>query len=453
MNPHTEPTGESSLEESPVAAPSGPIRVTATEESPVVYNLAVEVDAKRVGKAFDRAYRDLGRRVKVKGFRPGKIPRAMLEKLYAPAMAEQIEHSLVQETIAEAIGQSGVLPVAEPAVETESAVAGEHFKYTLRVEVKPTIELPDLDGLPAIRPEADVTDAEVDEHLETLRTRNAPAVEEPDGTQIETGHILSVDFVGRIDGEAFEGGSGQDVELEVGAGRFIPGFEEQLVGARAGDDVEVSVTFPDPYGNAELAGRDAVFACHVAAVKKRQVPELDDEFAKDVGDFENLEALRQRVRDDLVAARERESQQVLRKSLLEALLERTEFEVPAGMIEGQLERQLQAAHQKMHGQLPDEAIHEQMGQWREQWRPDAEREVREGLVLAAIAEREQIEADEAEIDAKIQSMAAEQGVDAATLERAAGDADLRRAMGAQLVDEKTLAFLAGKAKVEGTTDS
>jgi trigger factor len=299
----------------------------------------------------------------------------------------------------------------------------------------------------------DITDAEVDEQLENLRTRNAPAVEEPDGTVIETGHILHIDFVGRIDGEPFEGRSGQDLEREVGSGRFLPGFEEQLVGATAGDDVEVNVTFPDPYGNAELAGRDAVFACHVAAVKKRQLPDLDDEFAKDVGDFENLDALRQRIRDDLVAARERESQQVLRKSLFDALIERTDFAVPAGMVESQLERQLRAAHQRLQGQVPEEAIGEQLSQWREQWREQAEREVREGLILGAIAEREKIEVEDAEVDAKIEELAAAQGVDAATLERAAGDSDLRRAMSAQLIDEKALAFLAGKAKVEGTTDS
>jgi trigger factor len=439
--------------EAPSAPPAGPIRVTATEESPVTYTLAVEVDAKRVRKAFDRAYRDLSRQVKIKGFRPGKVPRAMLEKLYAPAVTEQLEHTLVQETLVEAIEQSGVQPVAEPEVEAESLTAGSDFKYTLRVEVKPTVELPDLEGLPAIRPEVDITDAEIDEQLENVRTRNAPAVEEPEGTVIETGHILSVDFVGRIDGEPFEGGSGQDVELEVGSGRFIPGFEEQLVGAAAGDDVEVSVTFPEAYGNAELAGRDAVFACHVAAVKKRQLPELDDEFAKDLGDFESLDALRQRIRDDLVASRERESQQVLRKSLFDALIERTSFEVPAGMIESQLDRQLRSAHQRLHGQVPEEAIGEQLAQWREQWREPAEREVREGLILEAVAKQEQIEVEDAEVDAKIESLAAEQGVDAAALERAAGDADLRRAMQAQLMDEKALAFLAGKAKVEGTTDS
>jgi len=429
------------------------VRVTSTEESPVAYSLAVEVDAKRVGKAFERAYRDLGRKAQVKGFRPGKVPRSVLEKLYAASVVEQLEHTLVAETLGEAIEQSGVEPVAEPAIEADTPAAGVDFKYTVRVEVKPNVVLPDTQGLPAIRPAVDVSDEEVAEQLDALRTRNALAVEEPEGTEAETGHVLAVDFVGRVDGEPFEGGSGQDVELEIGSGRFLPGFEEQLVGAEAGDDVEVRVSFPEDWGNPELAGRGAVFACHVAAVKKRQIPELDDEFAKDVGDFETLDDLRQRIRDDLTEARERESKQVLRNSLMDVLVERTEFAVPAGMVERQLDRQLGTAQQRLHGQVPEEALAQQLEKWREDWRERAEREVREMLILEAVAEAQGIEVDDSEIDSKIGEMAGQHGADGEVLQRARDDEDLKRVLRAQLVDEKALAFLVAEAKVEGTTDS
>jgi trigger factor len=435
------------------AQPKKGVRVTSSEAGPVAWSLEVAVDVKRVRKAFDRAYRDLGKRVNVKGFRPGKVPRSVLEKLYAASVVEQLEHGLVAETLAEAIEQSGIEPVAEPAIDAQTPAADSDFHYTVRVEVKPTVELPDMQGLPAIQPEVDIRDDEVDERLEALRQRNAPVVEEPEGTALENGHVATIDFVGRIDGEVFEGGSGQGVEVEMGSGHFIPGFEDQLVGAATGDDLEVRVTFPEPYGNAELAGKDALFACHVVAVKKRQVPELDDEFAKDVGDFDSLEALRQRIRDDLVAAGERESQQVLRKTLMDALIERTDFEVPVGMVERQLDRQIQGAHQRLHGQLPDDAIRPQLEQWREQWRDAAEREVRERLLLEAVAASEQIEADDAEVEAKIAEMAADQGVDEAALKSAYGGDGLNRAVKAQLVDEKALAVLVSKARVEATTDT
>jgi trigger factor len=429
------------------------VRVTATEENPVAWSLAVEVDAKRVDEAIARAYRDLGRKVRVKGFRPGKVPRSVLEKLYAAPLAEQLEQTLVAETLGEAIEQSGVQPVAEPAIESEMPVAGADFKYTVRVEVKPAIALPDTDGLPAIRPAVEVSDEEVDEQLDALRQRNAPAVEEPAETEIEEGHVLAVDFVGRIGGETFDGGSGKDVEIEVGSERFIPGFEEQLIGARSGDDVEVRVTFPEGYANRDLAGKEAVFACHVTAVKKRQIPELDDEFAKDMGDFETLDALRQRIHGDLYEARERESKQVLRNSLMNALIERSDFEVPAGMVEHQLDRQLQAARQRLHGQVPDDDIDQQIARWREQWRDGAEREVRERLILQAVAEAQGIEVEDAEVDARIEAMAGQQGVAPAVLQRAYGDEGLKRSLRSQLSDEKVLDFLAGRAKVEETTDS
>ncbi|MFQ5418005.1 MAG: trigger factor [Myxococcota bacterium] len=429
------------------------VRVTSTEAGPVAWSLDVAVDAKRVRKAFDRAYRDLGKRVNLKGFRPGKAPRPVLEKLYAASVAEQLERGLVAETLAEAIEQSGIEPVAEPAIEAQTPAADSDFHYTVRVEVKPVVVLPDTDGLPALEPEVDVGDDEVDERLEALRQRNAPVVEEPEGSVLENGHVATIDFVGRVDGEAFEGGSGRDVEVEIGAGHFIPGFEEQLVGAVAGDDLEVRVTFPEPYGNAELAGKQAVFACHVVAVKKRQVAELDDDFAKDVGDFDSLDALRQRIRDDLVAARERESKQVLRKTLMDALIERAVFEVPAGMVERQLDRRLESAHQRLQGQLPDDAIRPQLERWREQWRQDAERDVREGLLLEAIARAESIEVGDDEVEAKIAEIAAGQGVDAAVLESASGGDGLKRAVKAELSDEKALAFLVSKARVEAKTDT
>jgi trigger factor len=429
------------------------IRVTATEEGAVAYSLAVEVDAKRVGKAFDRAYRDLGKKVHVRGFRPGKVPRSVLEKLYAASVAEQLEHTLVAETLGEALLQSGVEPVAEPAIDAETLTDGANFKYRVRIEVKPEVVLPDTKGLPAICPAVDVSEDEVDEQLEALRRRRAPILEEPEETEIEEGHIASVDFVGRIGGEVFEGGTAQGVEIEVGSGQFIPGFEEQLVGAKVGDDREVVVTFPDAYSNPELAGKVAVFACHLVAVKKRQILELDDEFAKDIGDFESLDALRDRIREDLTAERERESKQILRTTLMDALVERTDFEVPAGMVEGQLDRQLEVAQQRLQGQVPDDAIARQLEQWREQGRERAEREVREMLILEAVARAQQIEVDDSEVDTRIEEMASQQGADLARLKKAAGDEGFARVLRAQLRDEKVLDFLVSEAKVEEKTDT
>ena len=429
------------------------VRVTATEESPVVHRLEIEVDATRVSRAFERAYRDLGKRARVRGFRPGKAPRSVLEKLYGASIREEIERLLVSESLPGAVEQSGLRPVTEPTIDAQELTPDAPFQYAARIEVKPAIELPALEGLPAARPKVEIGDADVLGELETLRQRHAQLVEEPDATPAGDGHVLKVDFVGRIDGETFEGGSGRDVEVELGSERFLPGFAEQLAGATAGDEREVRVTFPADYGNEELAGKEAVFAVQVASVQRRDVPELDDEFAKDLGDFDDLAALRARVRDDLEAAHTRAADDALRRSLLDALLARSEFEVPAGLIERRLQSQLARAHRELEGQVPEEALHAQLNRWRESWRPEAERDVREALLLEAVASQQEIEVPDDEVEARLESMAEAQGVDAKRLRKAYREGELWEALRLQLQDEKALAHLRSVAKIEETSDT
>ena len=429
------------------------IRVETIESTPILHTIEVEVDASRVRKAFNRAYRDLARRVRVKGFRPGKAPRSVLEKLHGASIAEQLEHTLVSETLADAIELAEVQPVSEPAISAGKPAPDASFKYTACLEVSPEIELPDLNGLPAIRPEVSVEDAEVDERLEELRAARAPLVEEGEGTAIARGHIATIDFVGRIDGECFEGGSGQGVQLEIGAGRFIPGFEDQLTGAQAGDDREVRATFPESYGNAEVAGKEAVFAVHVVDVRKRQIPELDDEFAKDVGDFDSLDALRARIRADLESEQERESKETFRTTLMGALLERMDFAVPPGMVDRQLQNQLASARRRLEEQLDDDTVHAQLDRWREEWRPRAERDVREMLALQAIAKAQGIEVEDDEVRARIDELVGESEPQAARLRGLREDEQLREGLRLQLRDEKVLDFIASTAKIVENTDT
>ena len=432
---------------------SDAVRVRANAESGVLHTLEVEVDARRVKRVFDRAYRDLAKRVPVKGFRPGKTPRSVLERLYGASLAEQIEGTLVAETLNEAIEQAGVEPVTEPANETTTPAEDQAFRYTARVEVKPAIELPELGGLAAKKPRVEVGDDEVLREVETLRQRSAPLVEEPEGTLLGEGHIARIDFVGRVDGKPFEGGSGQGVDLEVGAGRFLPGFEEQLLGAAAGEDRELTVNFPDDYGNADLAGKQALFAAHVGAIQRRKPADLDDDFAKDLGDFETLDDLRARIREDLTKSREQASQAELHRTLLDSLIERASFEVPPGLVERQLQQQLRSAHQRLESQIPHEALHEQLERWKEEWREQAERQVRETLLLEAVARAQGIEAGSEDVTSRIEEMAREQGASVARLRKAYGEEALERLVAARLVDERALEFLAGQAKVEETTDT
>ncbi len=425
-----------------------PIRVETLERNAILHTIEVEVDAAQVRKAFDRAYRDLAKQVRIKGFRPGKAPRSVLEKLHGASVAEQLEHTLVADTLADAIELAGIVPVSEPAISAGKPTPNANFKYTASVEVSPEIELPDLRGLPALRPEVSVDEAEVAERLEQLRAMHAPLVEEPEGTAIARGHVATIDFVGRVGSALFEGGSGRGVQIEIGGGRFVPGFEDQLEGARAGDDREVRVTFPETYGNPEIAGKEAVFAVHVVDVRKRQIPALDDEFAKDIGDFESLDALRARIRADLEAGQERESKETFRTTLMDALLERMEFSVPPGLIDRQLQSQLASAHKRLEGQLDHDAIHTQLDRWREEWRPRAERDVREMLALQAIAKAQGIEVADDEVVAKIEELVGGETGQGARLRELREDTQLREALRHQLRDEKVLEFLGASAKIK-----
>jgi len=431
----------------------GGVRVTVSGEGAVVRSLEVEVDAARVAKAFERAWRDLGRRARVQGFRPGKVPRSVLQKLYGAAILEDLERQLVGESLHEALHQSGLVPVSEPAIEAGPPLDGAPYRYSARIEIKPVIELPALEGLPAKRPPVAVGDADVDPVLESLRQRHAPLVEEPEETRAARGHVLTVDFEGRIDGTPFEGGSGKEVDVEIGSDRFIPGFEEQLVGAASGERREVRCTFPEGYGRAELAGKEAVFDVAVGAIRRRETPALDDEFAKDVGEFANLAELRERIKSDLVATREREAKQMLERSLVDALLERTQFEVPPGLVERRLERRLQAAHRELEHGVPAEALHAQLERWREEWRGLAERDVRASLLLEAVARARGVSVGDEEVDARIDRMAGEQGVDAKRLRQLYREQNALEVVRQQIADEKALESLTRDARIEEVTAS
>ncbi len=426
----------------------GQIRVEVTEESPILKVLSVTVAAERVDKAFDRTYKNLAKEVRVKGFRPGKTPRSVLERMYGPSLPDEIERVLVGETLGDAIELADLEPLVEPGIDAGRPEPGAAFSYEARVELKPEIELPAIEGLAAQRPPVAVGDEEVLLQVEGLRERTAPVLEQPEDTVSEDGHILVIDYVGRVDGEAFEGGSAKGHELELGSGRFVPGFEEQLVGSKAGDDRQVEVDFPEDYGHAELAGKHAVFDVHVEAVKKREPRELDDEFAKDLGDFETLDDLRSRVREDLEAQRQNAADQMLRKTVMDSLVEKTTFEVPPGIVERQLAHQIESFRREYENQVPAEVMQSQLVRMAEDGREAAARRVREAFLLEAVATAQSVEVSDEDVDARLDEMAAGRGVPPAELKKIARDQGWHDAIRAELVDKKALDYLIEHAEVE-----
>lgn len=438
------------------AAPSGSdgLSVEVREDGGATRWLDVEVPPARAAKSFERAYRGLARSARVRGFRPGKAPLSVLRRLYGSVVAEDVERELISETLPEALERSGLSPVSQPSVDATAPAEGAGFTYRARIEIKPEIPLGDVNGLPAQRPAAAVTDEQVDEELETLRQRHAALVEEPADTAAQRGHLLTVDFVGRIDGEPFEGGSARNHTIELGSNQLISGFEEQLVGVRADEDRTVAVRFPDEYGSPVLAGKDAEFAVHVSAVRRREVPALDDEFAKDLGDFATLDDVRAKIRETLLAAKERRAKLELRRTLLGALIERVPFEVPANLRRERLERRVHsAAHDLEKRGMQRDLIERQLAHLEDEWRPLVEREIREEWLLQALASREGLQVDDSELDDRVARMAEEQGTSGERLREAYREAGVLDALRGQMLQDKAFEFLLATARIEDVSES
>lgn len=423
------------------------VRVEKNVVSPVVSELSIEVSAGRVDAAFGRVLQELRKGARVKGFRPGKVPTHVIKQLYGPQLGEEVERLLVNQTLPEAVEQAEIVPVVEPQIEAEPPVAGQEFRYKARIEMKPAIELPDLASVSGSRPAVTVGEEEVLLELEQLRERQATWIEEPEATLAAQGHQLTIDFTGTVDGVAFEGGSAEGVELELGSGRMIPGFEDELVGAKSGESRPLHVTFPTPYGNAALAGKAAVFATKVSAIKRRELPALDDDFAKDLGDFETLDEVKRKLHESLESQRRSASDRALERSLLDDLVTRTSFEVPPTLVARQLESQVQQLEQQLRGRLSESDLRMRVAQLREEGWDEAKRRVQEALLLESVATRATLVASEEEIHARLDEMAQSQGFDAKLMHDLAKAQGWHAAIAAEIVDRKALAHLAEHARI------
>lgn len=423
------------------------LRIETNELSPVVRELSVEIESARVDAAFATTVKGLRKQARVKGFRPGKAPTSVIKQMYGPSLAEEIERTLVRETLGDAVSLAELVPVVEPQIEAGLPEEGKSFRYTARIEIKPEIALPELGALSGSRPKVVVGEDEVLTELENLREQRAEWIEEPEETVAANGHQVTIDFVGRIDGVEFEGGKAEGVALELGSGRMIPGFEEGVVGARSGEERDLNVSFPEDYGNQELAGKAAVFESKVTAVKRRELPELDDDFAKDLADFETLAEVQDKIRENLEAQRKQASDNVLHKSLLDDLVTRTSFEVPPSLVERQLENQMSQLENQFRDQIPEADLRARMAQMREEGWDAAKRSVQESLILESVAKSAEIEASDEEITERLTEMAESQGVDLKMISDMADAQGWRPAIASEVVDRKVMSLIEESAQI------
>jgi trigger factor len=373
--------------------------------------LTVEVEASEVDTALDQAFKKVVKKVNVPGFRKGKMPRRLFEQRFGvESLYQDALDILLPKAYGDAVEETGIEPVDRPEVDIEKMEQGSNLVFTAKVIVKPEVKLGEYKGLEVEKTETEVTDEDVQNELTRLQEQQAELVVKEEGA-IENGDTVNIDFEGFVDGEAFEGGKAENYSLEIGSGSFIPGFEEQLVGEKAGTEKDVNVTFPEEYHAEELAGKRAVFKVKIHDIKSKQLPELNDEFAKEAeGDAETLEDLKKELRTKLEESKKQEAENKTRETVIEKASENAEIEIPEAMVNTELDRMVQEFGQRLQMQGMNLDLYYQFSgtseeALREQMKEDAGKRVRTNLVLEAIVEAENIEVSEEEIDAELNKMA------------------------------------------------
>ena len=390
--------------------------------------LTIEVAAEELEKALDSAYQKQKKQISVPGFRKGKVPRAMIEKMYgAGVFYEDAANILMQQTYAGAVDESGVDIVSRPTVEVTQIEKGQPFIYTAEVAVRPEVTLGKYMGVTVTKIDTSVSDEEVDAELENQRNKNARTVTVTDRPVAE-GDTAVIDFEGFVDGVAFDGGKAENHSLEIGSHSFIDTFEDQLVGKNAGDEVEVNVTFPEDYQAKELAGKPAMFKVTVKELKKVELPEADDEFAQDVSEFDTLEEYKNDIRTKLTEQKETEAKNALEDKAVAAVVDKSKMDLPEAMIETQCETMVEEFAQRIaQSGLTMEQYLQFSGmtvdQLKDQVRPEATTRIQSSLVLEQIAKEENIEVTDADIDAEVEKMAKAYGMEADKLKEYMGDAE------------------------------
>lgn len=411
-----------------------------------------EVSAEDFEKAIQKVYAKNAKKYSVPGFRKGKVPRAVIEKYYTEAVFYDDAINLVlPEAFEAALKEAEIESVARPDLDVDEIKHGEPVVFTALVTTKPEVKLGDYLGIEIDKIEHNVTDEDVMKDLEVTQKKNARLLPVEDRAA-QNGDIAVIDFEGFTDGVPFAGGKGEGYELELGSGSFIPGFEEQLVGANAGDEVEVNVTFPEEYHASELAGKPAMFKVKVNELKMKELPELDDDFAAEVSEFETMDEFKKSIRERLEKAAADKTKTETENAVIDKVCENAEVDIPAGMIDAQVDRMVQDFAQRLQyqgmnldmylkytGSTPES--------FRESFRPQAEKQVRTMLVLEAVCRAEKVDVTESETADKIAEMAKMYNMEVDKLNELMSDAD-KENVANDLKMSKTVDLLTEKAVIK-----
>ena len=391
------------------------MKVTVENGENQQVTLTVEVEAAEVSKAVEKAVKRLSNRVNIPGFRKGKAPRKIIERnVGMDAIMQEAFDIVGPKAFADALEEQKIEPVSRPQIDIETLEDGKDLVFKATVTPRPEVKLGEYKGLKVEKNVEAVTDEDVEKQLKTFQDRQGKMVDAPEGSAVKDGDFTTLDFEGFVDGEAFEGGKGQDYPLQIGSGSFIPGFEEQLIGAKIGEEKEVNVTFPEEYHAKELAGKAATFKCTIRSIKQKELPAMDDELAKKVSKFETLEELKADVRKNLEENAARKAENDQKSAAIEMATNNITVDIPAVMIDNRVEGMIREMAMRLEQQgMSFDAYLQYAGtdinKIREDYRETAEKNVRTDLMLEEVAKAEDIKVEAKDLDAEVAGMAAAYG--------------------------------------------
>jgi trigger factor len=424
------------------------MQVTVQRISPVIMELQVQVPASTVKAEIDKAYTDLAKKAHIKGFRPGKAPRQVLTQMFSGKISADVANTLVQDTLPKALTEKSVAPIATPeVVEAGSVAASEDFSYKARVEVQPDVETVNYEALELSRPSTEVTDANIDEQLDALRQRKAEIKPLETTRPAQKGDVLTIDFTLVVDGAEVKDGAGNGVQLELGSGQVLPELDEGLVGKKTGDEAAINATFPEAHPRPDFRNKPATFQVKVTDVKERVLPTLDDAFAKDLGaGFDTLEALKADIRKQLEKALKERAEISLAEQIVAKLNELNPLDVPPSLVEQQrriMEQEFAMQARRFNARFTREQAQNLVGQMQ----VDAEKKVRAGLLMAAIAKKLEMKVTEEDIEKAYGELAEETGKNVAKVKAEYRDPQKRQLLIGMILEDKILDLIESKAKV------
>jgi trigger factor len=412
--------------------------------------IRVELPGDDVAKEFVLAYENLGRHAKIKGFRPGKVPRSVLQGIYGDEVKGQVLSRLVERSLGEVIKERGLKVIAEPEVDAETLEEGRAFAFSALIEVKPDVDAKDYFGLELKKVKLSVSDEQVESALGRLRDAHAQLVPVEDRDIVERGDFVTIDFSGSLDGQPIPGGKNENYSVEVGGGNTLPEFENALAGLKKDAEETITVPYPADYFKKELAGKSAQFSVTVKEIKKKLLPPLDDEFAKDHAGSASLEELKSKIRSQLEAELGEFQKEALKEQLMERLVEAHSFELPESLIDRQVRYLLE--RQQRSGAAEGASTEE----LRKELRPHAERQVKATLLLEKIAETEKVEVPDPDVQKRIDDSARAAGDRGSAVRQYYARPDARESLKSQMVMDRAIELLLERAvtkEVEPTVDA